>query len=111
VAGHVDIPAELRHWLVETEPEGTRRNDVLLRVFFLGLVEPGQAQAFLARRAALMTERHDDLRRLEGSLTWGDDPLSVYGHLVLEWGLRSTAMQREWAEWAADQVEARIPAT
>ncbi|GAB3913751.1 hypothetical protein GCM10029964_123800 [Kibdelosporangium lantanae] len=35
-AGH----EELRHWLVEVEPDRLRRSDMLLRVFFLNLVSP-----------------------------------------------------------------------
>src|SRR5215472_14686254 len=44
--------AELVHWLVEEPPTANRRNDLLLRLFFLGLVPPEQAQAFLHTRAA-----------------------------------------------------------
>ena len=44
--------AELVPWLLEEPPTANRRNDLLLRLFFLGLVPPEQAQAFLHARAA-----------------------------------------------------------
>jgi DNA-binding PadR family transcriptional regulator len=95
--------AELRHWLLETRPR-TRRDDLLLRVFFLNAVEPAQARGFLARTAEAVTERHEELRKLDEQIDWGDDALSVYGRLALEWGLRYTVMHREWAEWALTQL-------
>jgi len=55
-----------------------------------------------ATRAA---ETHAALERLEESLEWGDNGLAVYGRLALEYGLRQSAMQEEWARWAAAQVE------
>src|ERR1700736_4104635 len=35
---------ELRHWLTEVEPTVVRRSDLLLRVFFLGVVDPERAE-------------------------------------------------------------------
>src|SRR3954465_13594255 len=32
--------AELRHWLTETRPQRNTRSDILLRVFFLGVLRP-----------------------------------------------------------------------
>lgn len=95
--------AELRHWIVEVRPR-TRRDDLLLRVFFLNAVEPDEARKFLARGVEVAGERGEALRKLEEQINWGDDALSVYGRLALEWGLRFTAMHREWAEWALGQL-------
>ncbi|MGJ6962495.1 PadR family transcriptional regulator [Streptosporangium sp. G11] len=96
--------AELRHWLIEVEPEQVRRSDMLLRVFFLGMVDPAQAGAYLARQGAVAAEQYERLSRIR-PLTEGSERLSVYGRLALEWGLRASAMQREWAEWAAREIE------
>ncbi|GAB3006696.1 PadR family transcriptional regulator [Amycolatopsis acidiphila] len=95
--------AELRHWLLETRPR-TRRDDLLLRVFFLNALEPDEARAFLATTAGVATEHHESLRKLDEQLEWGDNALAVYGRLALEWGLRFTAMHREWADWAREQL-------
>ncbi|MEW9531717.1 PadR family transcriptional regulator [Microbispora sp. NPDC049125] len=96
--------AELRHWLTEVEPQPLRRNDMLLRVFFLDQLGPEEARRFLEQRAARAEQTRDELLELRETVNQGDDALHVYGSMALEWGLRFTAMQREWAEWAADRV-------
>jgi PadR family transcriptional regulator, regulatory protein AphA len=101
--------AELRHWLIETEPDRIRRSETLLRVFFLGVLTPVESAMYLGLEAARAAAGHTALRELEASVEWGDDDFAVYGRLALEYGLRLTAMQEEWAQWAAAQVEA-LPA-
>ncbi|MDX3224664.1 PadR family transcriptional regulator [Streptomyces sp. ME19-01-6] len=96
--------AELRHWLTETRPQRNTRSEVLLRVFFLGVLKPGQARAYLTELVEMSEQGHEELRRLAESIDWGDDDLSVYGRIALEYGLRFNAMRREWAEWAAEQI-------
>ena len=95
--------AELRHWLVDVEP-AVPRSSGMLRVYFLGSVRPDQARAYLARMGKVAEVREKRLAEVESSIDWGEDNQSFYGRLVLEWGKRFSAMQREWAEWAAEQV-------
>ncbi|WP_285480329.1 PadR family transcriptional regulator [Amycolatopsis sp. NBRC 101858] len=97
--------AELRHWLVDVDPGGPPRSAALLRVYFLGSVSPAQARGYVASMGESARAREERLDELEGSIDWGDDNQSLYGRLVLEWGKRFSAMQREWAEWAVKQVE------
>ncbi|MDF9814430.1 PadR family transcriptional regulator [Streptomyces sp. SPB162] len=99
--------AELRRWLTETEPERVRRSETLLRVFFLGVLTPVEACAYLGNEATRAADHRASLKELEAAVHWGDDQPSVYGRLALEYGLRFTAMQEEWAHWAADQVVGR----
>lgn len=96
---------ELHHWLTTVEPERVRRNDNLLRVFFLHLVDRAEALAYLAREEELAGERHNALRELDQQMDWEQGPLAFHGRLTLEWGLRFTRMQQEWAQWAAQQIE------
>lgn len=96
--------AELRHWLTETKPQRNTRSDILLRVFFLGVLRPEQARAYLTELIEMSEQSHEQLRRLTESIDWDDDALSVYGRIALEYGLRFNAMRREWAEWAAGQI-------
>jgi hypothetical protein len=42
---------------------------------------------------------------LKSAIT-GDDRLSVYGRLAVEWGLRFSTATREWAEWAEAELKA-----
>lgn len=100
---------ELVHWLLEEQPTANRRNDLLLRLFFLGLVPPGQAQAFLHARVAAAADLHQQLQQVRQTTADEHDPLAEYGRLALEWGLRFSAMQRDWAEWAADQLRGASP--
>ncbi|KJY29853.1 MULTISPECIES: PadR family transcriptional regulator [Streptomyces] len=96
--------AELRHWLTETKPQRNTRSDILLRVFFLGVLPPEQASAYLTGLMELSEQEYEDLRALEQSIDWGEDTLSVHGRIALEYGLRFNAMRRDWARWAAAQL-------
>ncbi|MEV5750362.1 PadR family transcriptional regulator [Actinoallomurus sp. NPDC052308] len=97
--------AELHHWMTEVEPAQVNRSDMLLRVFFLGVLDPDEARTYLHSRAEVADQRHRALAELREFVAQGDDPLSVYGLLALEWGLRFTATQREWAEWAEQEID------
>ncbi|MFC8226405.1 PadR family transcriptional regulator [Streptomyces sp. NPDC057287] len=95
---------ELRHWMTETGPQRAVRSDILLRVFFLGVLTPEQARSYLDDLARMSEREHDDLRQLKESIDGGDDSLTVHGLIALEYGLRFNAMRREWAGWAAAQI-------
>jgi DNA-binding PadR family transcriptional regulator len=97
--------AELKHWLIETEPTRVRRSDALLRVFFLGVLTPLEAVTFLETEAARAAGQHEALQQLDAAVDWGDDPLSVNGRLALEYGLRFSTMREEWARWAAERIQ------
>jgi DNA-binding PadR family transcriptional regulator len=99
--------AELRYWLTETEPDRARRSEALLRVFFLGVLTPLEATAYVGLEAARAAEARTSLEALRGAVDRGEDQRSVYGRLALEYGLRLAAMQEEWAKWAVGQIEAR----
>lgn len=73
-------------------------------MFILGVLTPLEAVTCLSPEAARAAEGHAGLRRLDAAVGWGDDRLSVYGRLALEYGLRMTAMHEEWASWAQEQV-------
>lgn len=96
--------AELRHWLTQTKPQRNTRSDVLLRVFFLGVLPAEQASAYLTGLMELSDQEYEALRALERSIDWGEDTLSVHGRIALEYGLRFNAMRRDWARWAATQL-------
>lgn len=101
---------ELRRWLTETRPEQQRRSDTLLRVFFLGVLTPEQGRDYLGRQAARAAEHHAQLEQLHDSVDWEEEGmLSSYGRLTLEYGLRLTAMQEQWARWATEQLPTNQP--
>ncbi|WP_055590216.1 PadR family transcriptional regulator [Peterkaempfera griseoplana] len=100
---------ELHHWLLEVEPERQRRSESLLRVFFLDQVTPEQGRTYLEREGRAAAAAHQGMRELAERIDADPDPLAVYGRLALEWGLRFTRMQQEWAQWAAEQITERGP--
>jgi PadR family transcriptional regulator AphA len=97
--------AELRHWMVEVEPNRVHRSDLLLRVFFLGVVTPEQGRDYLLRQAEHAARARAELKKIQEIVEeHSDDPLSTYGRLALEWGLRANKLSQEWAEWAAEEL-------
>ncbi len=97
--------AELRRWLLETEPE-PQRNDLMLRIFLLGALTRDQASEYLAWLEQRAVKNLTALEAVEADADWPEWDLQFYGWLVLEYGKRMYAMQREWAAWAATQVQA-----
>lgn len=98
---------QLQHWLTETMPKRVPRNEMLLRVFFLGRVSRAQARDYLTAIDELYEAAARDLHALSDSVDWDDTDLSVYGRIAMEWGERFAAMNREWARWALEQIPER----
>ncbi|GGX05772.1 PadR family transcriptional regulator [Streptomyces noursei] len=96
--------AELRHWLTEVAPTGPQRHDGLLRVFFLGILTPLEAQSYLLTQAETAARAHAAYEQIDRTAEWDDEMISVYGRIALEYGLRMSATMEEWARWAADEV-------
>jgi PadR family transcriptional regulator AphA len=96
---------ELHRWMTQTKPQRNWRSEILLRVFFLGVVTPEEARDYLAVLAGLFADDAEALRELDRTIEWGDDDLSVYGKIAMEYGLRFNEMRLRWAEWAVEQVK------
>lgn len=96
--------AELRHWITDVEPVRTMRSDMLLRVFFLAQVDPQQAKEYLRRQSEIVTKHLEQMESIKDFVESGQDNLSVFGRLALEFGLRVGTTQRQWAEWAEGQI-------
>jgi DNA-binding PadR family transcriptional regulator len=95
---------ELRRWMTET-PVGTPLRDAdRLRVFFLQVLPPAQAREYLERLADHAAEQHAALQELKASRGWSQGKmLTTDGRLALEYGLRLTETQEQWARWAAEE--------
>ncbi|HET9728873.1 MAG TPA: PadR family transcriptional regulator [Acidimicrobiia bacterium] len=101
--------AELEHWLTDVEPDRIRRNDAMLRVFFLGTLRPTQAREYLEREATVHDDLEQLLRQIARDTAWETDAFSRYGRLVIESGIRYAHSQADWARWAVKQLDgARI---
>ena len=99
--------AELRRWLLETEPVRAPRSEAVLRVFLLGAIEREQAVAYMNGLAADAAKRVAGYEAVEQETEWIDVDLSVYGHYALEYAKRFWQMNIEWSQWAAEQVRLR----
>ena len=95
---------ELRHWITAVVPERNRRNDAVLRVFFLWSVEPDEARAYLQREADAYKAFHDLLEQVKTETSWEDNDFDRCGRIALENGLRALAAYEDWARWAISQV-------
>jgi PadR family transcriptional regulator AphA len=99
--------AELHAWLRDDSQEQVHRSELLLRTFFLGELDPAEAEAVLGRVAERATENLALLSQLDSEIDWDGGDLAVYGRLTLEFGKRLRAMQAEWASWAVAQLRSR----
>lgn len=103
---------ELHRWMVETDPKPNRRDEVMLRVFFLDQIAPDEALAYLDRMIEGLSARLDDLARLEEIVPWEEEGgLTGNGRLTMEYGKRFMAMRRDWFVWAREQYRDRRPGT
>jgi DNA-binding PadR family transcriptional regulator len=99
---------ELQRWVSNPQGDPPYRNASVLRVFLLGAIPSAQAREHMvavAEHADADLKRYEDLR---DSVDWdtGDEGL-FYGRAALEYGLRLSAMEAEWARWVVDAIDAR----
>ncbi|WP_268981058.1 hypothetical protein [Streptomyces coffeae] len=78
----------------------------MLRVFFLGRLTRLEAVTYLEAEASRAAARRTAFQEMEESIDWDEGPLSVYGRIVLEYGVRQSVMHEDWARWAAEHVGA-----
>jgi PadR family transcriptional regulator AphA len=100
--------AELRRWLLETEPDRYPRSEALLRIFLLGALSRDQAREYIERLGRKAGDDVAALEAFEASIAWdNDDDLQLHGRLVLDSGKRLWVMSQEWGQWAAEQIPAQ----
>ncbi|MFN8020210.1 MAG: PadR family transcriptional regulator [Acidimicrobiales bacterium] len=103
--------AELRRWLTEVEPDRASRNEAMLRIFFLGSLDDHEASAYLRREAEAYRSSSAALDRLDGAIPWDEGTGDRMGRIALEQGRRWSRMMADWADWAAEQIDAGHDAT
>jgi DNA-binding PadR family transcriptional regulator len=93
---------ELRRWIIEVEPGRGTRNEVLLRTFFMYLVEPAEAEAFFHREAE---QYRLELAVLEAfAAEEAETPSQRASALTVDAGIRALKARIEWAERAAESA-------
>jgi PadR family transcriptional regulator, regulatory protein AphA len=96
--------SELRHWLRETEPDRGGRNELLLRIFLLWLLEPEEAGAYLRREKELLELELAELEAIAEEFD-PQTPPEQAAALALEHGLRILRARIGWTEWAIAEVQ------
>jgi len=99
--------AELRRWVGNPQDDPPFRSAGLLRVFLLGEVPPGQAREHVVAVAERADAEIKRLQALRDSIDWADDDESFYGYAALEHGLRTHAMEADWARWLLGEIDKR----
>jgi DNA-binding PadR family transcriptional regulator len=109
--------AEVQQWLRETTPDRTVRNETILRLFMLWLLESAEAIRFFddeieshRRRLAGMEQTLADderQRRKHGTAQGGP---AFCASLALEWGIRYEREYIAWATEARDRIAAQARA-
>ncbi|OBG85493.1 PadR family transcriptional regulator [Mycobacterium sp. E802] len=98
--------SELQHWITHPADDPPERSAALLRLFLLGEIPRDQALAHLEAVAAHADAEVARLKELEASIPWPDAD-DLYGHAVLEYGLRLNTMQAQWARWLTKTIDKR----
>ena len=102
---------EVQRWLRETAPDRTVRNETILRLFMLWLLESAEAIAFFddeieSHRQRLagfeQTLADDERQRREHATAQGG--IAFCASLALEWGLRYEREYIAWATQARDRI-------
>jgi PadR family transcriptional regulator AphA len=99
---------EVRRWLRETEPSRTVRNESALRLFFLWLLEPDEADEYLRGEAGQARATLEEFERIAAQED-PDNPKTRAYRTALELGLHTARARLEWAEGAITAAGRRPP--
>ena len=94
----------VRTWLAETRPGDNPRAEWMVRVFFLGLLPPDQAAAYLADQQQQHAAKLERYRAYAEDCSL-DDPATRWSRVALEAGMRFESAMADWAAWAIAEVE------
>jgi DNA-binding PadR family transcriptional regulator len=97
--------AEVRHWLEGRAQGDALRSERLLRVFFLWMLRPADAAAYLESEAVRHREHVERYERIAAEIPLERHPADRWGRIALEAGIRYERTMAEWAEWAAAEIE------
>lgn len=107
---------ELKHWLATPIDALKLKDELLLRLYSVHLLEPAAARALLQRAEELHAERLSQyeqiLDRLRSNNFTGDRPKAPWAlgpYLDLVQGIMHERMYLEWIRWATQQLEQNEP--
>ena len=98
--------AEVRRWLEQPPQTVTVRNERLLRVFFLWMLAPDDARAYLLSEAARHREQLAEYDAIAAQIPADADEPLRWSRISLEAGIRYERAMAEWADWAEAEIGA-----
>jgi DNA-binding PadR family transcriptional regulator len=99
--------AELRRWVANPQDDPPFRSAALLRVFLLDAIPREQARAHLIETGQHANGETERLAELRDSVDWSENESLFYGRAALEYGLRMSAMEADWAQWLVSEIDKR----
>jgi PadR family transcriptional regulator AphA len=99
--------AELQRWMTSPQEDPAFRSAGLLRVFLLDELPREEASKYLT---ALREQADSERRRyaqIRDGYAWPDDDEAFFGRAALEYGLRRTQMEADWASRVLDELDQR----
>jgi DNA-binding PadR family transcriptional regulator len=100
--------AELIRWVTNPQDDPPFRTAPLLRVFLLGEIPPDKAREYMLAIAAHADSELTRLQELRDSLRpRGDADAEFYGLAALDYGLRTAAMEGDWARSQVKAIDER----
>jgi PadR family transcriptional regulator, regulatory protein AphA len=99
-----DGESAVRTWLADTSPVDNPRTEWMVRVFFLGMLPPEQAQAYFDDQQRLHTAKVERYRSLAEHCPV-DDPETRWQRIALEAGMRHESAMADWAAWAIGELQ------
>jgi DNA-binding PadR family transcriptional regulator len=100
--------AELIRWVTNPQDDPPFRSAALLRVFLLGEIPPEKAREYMLAIATHADSELTRLQELRDSLRpWGDADAEFYGLAALDYGLRTAAMEGDWARSQVKAIDER----
>jgi DNA-binding PadR family transcriptional regulator len=95
--------AEIRRWLLDTEPDRRVRSEAALRTFFLWLLDPEEAEAQLTRERDYWRGILDEFERIEAEPTGRNRKARTF-RIALEGGIHTVRARLEWLDGAIEEV-------
>ena len=98
----------LRTWLLAPrDGAGTVRNEFVLRLFLLSVLEPADARAVLAGVEQHVAAEIAEIEEAQRDLRAAGHPADYGPNVAAELGLRTNRATLGWARWAGEQLAQR----
>ena len=99
--------ADLLAWIMRPPDDTPVRRPDVLRVFLLGEIPATQARDYATGVAKFADDTLVHYRHIRDSVPWDDSEAAFFARAALEYGLRTAAMEADWARWLAHAIDER----